>query len=85
MTLSEVLYEAACDMSLWHDPDFPSCWLIEELTGTTKGKRPAYEAIMSPLPGHPWDHLVHHATAELGWSVRDFRTFMLLMAAEAVR
>lgn len=90
MTLSELFYEAACDMSdenwvdiLGYTNDF-SCHQIAyaETKGSccTTEASALYAKLMTYLPSE-----VESAANKVRWPWRDFRTFMLLMASEAVK
>lgn len=88
MTLSEVLYVAACEMSEKPNGWFVfSCNLVAEVEtgkpwdGTPRPKMSrAYARLMTSNPNR-----VIAAANAVNWIVKDFRTFMLLMASEAVR
>ena len=89
MTLSEVLYEAACRMSARSGvKGFWSCCEIDSVVcGCDKASIEAdqYASLMGSNEQNlePWD--VSGAADELNWTKKDFRTFMLLMAAEEAR
>ena len=83
MNLSDVLYEAACRVSIGNDERYsyeyscPTVWLIG---GIIARKKYAWMMGLS----HVFSFLyVENAAEEVGWTTKDFRTFMLLMASEA--
>ena len=81
MTLSEVFYEAACRIS--HKQDYFSCIAIDMALnnrGRWSDERIEYSYLMTSDCTE-----VERAADALGWTRNDFRTFMLLMAAEAVK
>ena len=92
MTLSSVLYEAACRVS-----DSPDCysiyWWSCNAVGYVVGNGryvegdevSRYRELMGDEFGRlgTWQPL--DAAEDLNWHVKDFRTFMLLMAAEEAR
>jgi hypothetical protein len=83
MTMSEVFYEAACRMSDCDCSNF-SCQAVDGVVVGKHGEycdeRRVYSALMTDNPIS-----VEQAASEVGWSFREFRTFMLLMASEAVK
>ncbi len=86
MTLSEVFYEAACRIS-----DMPgdfgdySCHVVNvvEMGRLTSEKRSAEQEYAEMMTKYSWE--VGQAADEVGWNRKDYRTFMLLMASEAVK
>jgi hypothetical protein len=84
MTLSEVLYEAACRMSYRHGVrgEF-SCLVVSHIRNNPWDEE-AYAQLMFGNWVYPTDK-VDEAAQLVGWTVKDFRTFMLLMASEAVK
>ena len=89
MTLSEVLYEAACRCCrARHSKYTYSCNAIGYVVAHDSvyidcPEVDAYNAMMSNDCGHLRPSMPIAAAAEVGWPVQEFRTFMLLMAAEA--
>jgi hypothetical protein len=83
MTLSEVLYEAACMMSEGDCSRF-SCNLLKFDFGYDISDE--YSELM--VDGKNSNEFASQVDADadaLEWERRDFRTFMLLMASEAVK
>lgn len=84
MTLSDVFYEAACLESELDDEGEPSCYVVQ---GVHKEAMKDY----SELAAYPrcseyaCGACFEDAASSLKWKLRDFRTFMLLMASEAVK
>ena len=97
MTLSEIFYEAACRTSdtprglygFGGDPYEFSCQAISNVAGygcdnVICPSSCKYDELMDSGNGlEPSD--VEDAAKAVGWHVQDYRTFMLLMAAEAVK
>lgn len=84
MELADVFYEAACRMSNIRSKqgDF-SCCVVDSVGGVWSMDE--YDKIMRNRRGEFYTDLVEQAAKEVHWSLRDYRTFMLLMASEAVR
>ena len=78
MTFSEVLYEAACRMSEKECSHLSCIAVITTSHNPVMGAK--YGNLMTHFPSE-----VRNAARLVGWPVRDFRTFMLLMASEAVK
>lgn len=81
MTLSEVFYEAACKIS--HGE-----WVGTGPAVLSTGGFDAhaeYCALMRPDTLNTFADEVDKAASEIDWTSHDFRTFMLLMASEAVK
>lgn len=83
MTLSEVFYEAACRIE-------ETGWSCIAVSKIDPDARPVYEKLMgqyTPCCGHKeiCPALVSETAKSLNWRSADFRTFMLLMASEAVK
>ena len=88
-TLSEVFYEAACWMSD-HDSNFyGSCFAIEaasRFSGADWSPQVMkYQNLMGDETGFLSGPDIEMAAYDVHWEPRYFRTFMLLMASEAVK
>lgn len=89
MTLSEVFYEAACRMSEGKS-NYYSCNAVSEVASgrywcaSDEQCRIHERTVYSGLMTEDWLEVDSCALA-VGWSKRDFRTFMLLIAAECMR
>ena len=92
MTLSEVFYEAACNISDggFRIEDMFTCYAVSAVGGEPACRE--YSTLMAnSFENEGPDHcflnavLVTEAGEDIGWSREDFRTFMLLMASEAVK
>jgi hypothetical protein len=89
-TFSEVFYKAACRMSRVRNQsgycNF-SCNLVAEVE---TGKR--WDGLPRPEMSERYSQLMTESVGEtirgskeIGWPINEFRTFMLLMASEAVK
>lgn len=81
MTQSEIYYEAACIMST-----LPLNEVTGEATrraGASADEQDDFADMM--MDGCSLPLSIELASSEIGWTERDFRTFMLLMASEAVK
>lgn len=90
MTLSEIYYEAACLIS--DGDENYSCIAVDRAVSPDaaySSERQEYSSLLASwvrrYGSSLWKGDVERAAKEAGWSRRDFRTFMLLMASEAVK
>ena len=88
MNLSKVLYDAACQMSHYAD-DWGNFSCDQVLTAARNNLRPvdSYSRLMaSDVAIDGWLHGIDVSIAAhaVKWSMKDYRTFMLLMASEAL-
>ena len=95
MKLSEVFYEAACRTSERSDSGGLTCARVVQVSEGRQAEfaLDTYSDLMAATgevcrecakKEVPCSEEVHAFAAEVGWHPKDFRTFMLLMASEAV-
>lgn len=90
MELSEVFYEAACLISEDVQNENCSCFAIEDALERSdlrgwSSEALLYQQMMANDEGDLWIYEVEDTASAIGWPPQDFRAFMLLMAAEAVK
>lgn len=91
MTLSEVFYEAACQISEEYPDEDRSCLMVSHVARRhgEAFRRHTYETYAHMMGGDCCQDAcsiaVENAADSVAWAHKDFRTFMLLMASEAVR
>lgn len=90
MNLSEVFYEAACQISRDRLNDYSCCAVdyvvVGYFTSWQTDISKEYARLVCPrTTGLVRIEDMEEASGEINWPVRHFRTFMLLMASEAVK